>query len=55
MKPGLLPLMLLRESYETTAFVAPSFPVDKSVTIIGAAGLSMAVIGPSGLTMEIPQ
>lgn len=64
MKPGLLPMMLLRESYEMVVFTSPEFPVGKSVVIIGASGLSVVVIGPtgkslsvvglSGLVMEIP-
>ena len=42
MKPGLLPLMLLRWNYAVVAFLAPKFPTSKSVTKIGATSASWA-------------
>jgi len=52
MKPGLLPLMLLRDMYAVMAFLAPTFPVSKTVTKIGAVGLSVAGLGPASKTVE---
>ncbi len=51
MKPGLLPMMLLRDSYEVAYFLEPVFPVGKSISILGVAGSSTTVIGPAGKSL----
>jgi len=56
MKPGLLPLMLLRWRYETVAFLKPKFPVRKTVTIIGADSAAVAKVSgePLSIDSEVP-
>jgi hypothetical protein len=45
MKPGLLPLMLLLDSYEVSSFVSPTFPVGLSLSGVGVASKSLSAVG----------
>ena len=54
MKPGLLPMMLLRDNYANVAFLPPSFPVGKTMTKIGPNSKTIAKVGPSSVTLEVP-
>ncbi len=64
MKPGLLPMMLLRDNYANVAFLPPSFPVGKTMTklgpddstfaAIGPGSKTIAKVGPGSVTMEVP-
>ncbi len=43
MKPGLLPLMLLRVNYATSAWRAPVRPDGKTITKLGPTSITVTV------------
>ena len=51
MKPGLLPMMLLRDMYANVSFLPSVFPVGKTVTKLGPDDTTFAAIGPGSKTI----
>ena len=54
MKPGLLPMMLLRESYEVAAFRQIVRPGGKTMTKIGPVGKTVSEGEFGGVLIVVP-